>query len=261
MLNKICIRANLPPDQFRTFMERTSKRWVFQLEQGLNGTQHCQGYCESTYAPKDLKSALEELGINCFVDYSRSPDDAKRYAWKDDTRVLGPWSNFDLIPKIYQDVKLRPWQQELLDHPYNNGQIIYLYDPNGRMGKTFLAHYLDLTGQACYIPYLEDYKDIMRAAMCKQEATFYIIDIQRVRKPQAGFWQAIESLSDGYMFDDRYKWQERHVDPPRVVVLANTEPAWKNLSTSRWLSYELVPGLGGNAEMASLLPLVNPLEG
>jgi hypothetical protein len=63
-----------------------------------------------------------------------------------------------------------------------------------------------------------------------------MIDMPRAIKKDKlnGFYSAIESLKDGYAFDDRYKFVEKIFDSPCIWVFTNTYPDTDLLSEDRW---------------------------
>jgi len=49
-----------------------------------------------------------------------------------------------------------------------------------------------------------------------------------------GFWSGIESLKDGYCWDDRYEFKEIVFDSPVIWVFSNESPDQEALSQDRW---------------------------
>lgn len=72
--------------------------------------------------------------------------------------------------------------------------------------------------------------------MDTKEMPLYIFDIPRAldKKQQKQFYAGIESIKDGYAYDDRYKFREKWFDSPIVWVFTNVLPDMNYLSSDRW---------------------------
>lgn len=141
----------------------------------------------------------------------------------------------------FATIKLLPWQEQVVDLYENQSDraVTVIVDTEGNHGKSWLRKYLQVTHKGQYIPPLQDYKDLMRMCMAKV-GTGYVFDLPRADtiKQKKGMWMTIESVKDGYLFDDRYQFRELWIKPPKVLVFANEEPPLENLSADRWNLYE-----------------------
>jgi hypothetical protein len=54
-----------------------------------------------------------------------------------------------------------------------------------------------------------------------------------------GFYSAIETVKDGYAYDDRYNFTEKIFDCPVIWVISNTLPDFSLLSRDRWKLWEI----------------------
>ncbi len=86
------------------------------------------------------------------------------------------------------------------------------------------------------VPFANDYRDIMRMVMDAPIKRCFLIDIPKALKKDKLFqmWAAIESIKDGYAYDDRYKFRESYFDCPQVFVFTNTLPDPAMLTQDRW---------------------------
>ncbi len=57
-----------------------------------------------------------------------------------------------------------------------------------------------------------------------------------------GFYSAIETIKDGYCYDDRYEFKERVFDCPNVWIFTNTYPNINFLSKDRWKIWSIHQG-------------------
>lgn len=228
------VTALLTPDRV--------KKWCFQFERGEEtGYLHFQGrvslVCKRRSPPTWMPGAHWSTTSNGAKD-----DDF--YVMKEDTRLAGPWSDRDPVPPfIDDDVRdamehLYPWQQEVLDSfaVRDFRHINVLVDPSGGHGKSVLKDVARFREIATSVTYMTDHKDLMRQVMDKPKRAGYIFDLPRA-VPKGHLNQlfgAIESIKDGYAYDDRYKFREEHFAKPVVWVFTNTRPELSMLSTDRW---------------------------
>lgn len=157
---------------------------------------------------------------------------------------MGPWTNEDekeppYIPRQVREMgPLKPWQQEVvrLSKEWDTRSIYVIVDKQGGIGKSTLAAYMDVHGLGLEIPFANDYRDIMRMVMDMPSSNCYIIDMPRALKKEKLYqmWSAIESVKNGYVFDDRYTFKRKRFDCPQIFVYTNTEPDISLLSRDRW---------------------------
>lgn len=230
-----------------------AKHYVFQLERGdVHGYMHYQGRISlikkrrakekhivlalfKTWKPNYLEPTTNECKGDVF------------YATKEDTRVEGPWSDKDeqiYVPRQVRDIEgLRPWQQYIVDDAkvWDKRHINILYDTTGNNGKSILKTYVGVYKIGRAIPFTNDYKDMMRIVMDTTKKPLYIIDIPRALKKDSmyNFFSAIETLKDGYAYDDRYSFREEYFDCPNIWVFMNTIPDIDMLSHDRWRFWKI----------------------
>lgn len=72
-------------------------------------------------------------------------------------------------------------------------------------------------------------------------AKVYLIDIPRAfnQDKLRAMWAAIESVKDGYAYDDRYSFKEKCFDCPVIWVFMNQQPDVLTLSSDRWRFYSV----------------------
>lgn len=123
---------NISVDDLHSLLRPLCKKWSFQLERGAKKTEkHPEGYLHyqlrlSLVKKKTLKSALAFLLAGGFKGHlttssTNSLTGDAFYVLKADTRVDGPWTDKDYVPRnaLTQQLQLcptyLPWQQSLLD--------------------------------------------------------------------------------------------------------------------------------------------------
>lgn len=135
-------------------------------------------------------------------------------------------------PFMWQLIALDMWKKQ------NDREILVITDDKGRHGKSWLRKYMVACHMGTFIPPLEKAEDIMACAMAKPSKG-YIIDLPRADgKVKRAMWSAIEQMKDGYLYDKRYSWQEKWIDPPKIMVFCNDfDPLM--MTTDRWQSFDI----------------------
>jgi len=87
-----------------------------------------------------------------------------------------------------------------------------------------------------FMPFCNDYKDIMRMAYDIGPKKAYIVDMPRAinKEKLYQFFSGIETLKSGYCYDDRYKFNRRLFDRPRICIFTNVMPDLTLLSKDMW---------------------------
>lgn len=234
-------------------LQNYCKKWTFQLEEGESGYKHYQG--RFSLKVKSRKSTI----INQFNEFDKNTENMHLsptckqnqgndfYVSKEDTRLSGPWKDTDeikYIPRQIREIKnLHPWQQHIVNdaNVWNTRNINWVINEEGNIGKSILRTYLGVHEIGRTLPFSKDYRDIMRMVMGTPPSKLYIIDIPRaINKNDLGeFLAGIETLKDGYAWDDRYKFQEKYFDCPNIWIFSNMTPNIMHLSLDRWRLWEV----------------------
>ncbi len=233
-------------EDFIKLLEKTSKKWCFQLEEGKSGYEHYQGRLSLK-----IKTRLNGVRAICEKAHWSKTSSANRdnmfYVMKDDTRLDGPWMNTDeriYIPRQIREIEtLYKWQQKIIDISkiWDTRHINIVLDTKGNIGKSTLVSYMRVHKLARTLPPMKNYKDIIRATISMPVAKVYMIDMPRaIGKDNLGdFFSGIETLKSGYCWDDRYSYKERNFDCPNVWVFTNQMPDRRMLTPDRWVLWEI----------------------
>lgn len=167
------------------------------------------------------------------------------YVTKPETRILGPWddeseSEPPYIPRQVRELgELLPWQKSVIElsKKWDTRSIYVIIDKQGNIGKSSLAAYMDVHNMALEIPFCNDYRDIMRMVMDMPKTGCYLIDMPRAIKKEKLYqmWSAIETVKNGYAFDDRYSFKRKRFDCPQIFVFTNMDVDTSLLSLDRWI--------------------------
>jgi len=242
-------------------------KYVFQKEQGEEGTVHYQGYVE--FPKVQTLTSLKKL--NCEMHWEnrkKSRVEAYNYCCKEDTRIEAPQFNFqpksqkdrtDLVnareliagcsqwsdvvhceeleeilkkyPKwvrevynhklipLLEGVTLRTWQIELEQvvlKPPHPRQIIWVTDPIGNNGKSWMAKYLHTNhkaqvfsgGKSADVAYALDSPRIV------------VWDLSRTQEEHVNYG-IMEDVKNGMVFSPKYESGSKVFPVPHVIVFSN----------------------------------------
>jgi len=243
-------------NRLRDYLNEKCKKYCFQLEKGsLTDKLHYQG----RFSLKIKKRIVE---LKSPFNWHLSPtSDGNRannfYVSKDDTRVMGPWTEtnflYKYIPKQFRGKldTLYPFQKKIIEVSkiFNDREINYIYCKDGNKGKSTIAHLCRLHLDGLVLPVVNDSEKLIQSCcnmlMGKniRNSIPIFIDLPRAlqdKKRLYGLYIAIEQIKGGYVYDMRNKWKEWDFDSPTIWVIANQLPMANNLSLDRWKIWEIV---------------------
>lgn len=227
-------------DTVKNFLKEVGKKWCFQLERGATGYEHLQGRVSLK-----VRSRKAPFFPDTYWSVTSTENrDNMFYVTKDETRIKGPWSDKDAyVPKQVRDIELYQWQQDILDdaNKWDTRTINCVVCPTGNIGKSTLTVYAGARGLARSLPMMDSYKDLMRMVMDCPKSRLYLIDFPRSMNKMscAAFWSAVETVKNGYAYDDRYSFREEYFDCPNIWVFCNSFPDTNFLSIDRWKFWEV----------------------
>lgn len=222
------------------------KKWTFVGEQGnISSKKHWQGRI-SLKVKKRMTSIPNDLKLH-FSITSKTNMDNCFYIEKGDTAITPIYSDTDeeiYIPRQIREISsLYVWQEQICAQVdiWDKRNINLIYCPEGNIGKSTLVGYLRAHRLARVIPLCNDYKDTLRMVCDMPISRCYCIDMPRAINKERlnGFYSAVETIKDGYAYDDRYKFKEDFFDCPNIWVFTNTLPDKILLSKDRWKIWEV----------------------
>lgn len=238
---------NKNPNILKDTLILLCKKWAFQLERSGSGYEHYQGRISLT-KKKTLSSLISLFkDYPCFqgVHFSPTSNPAKGdvfYVIKVDTRVEGPWSDKDeqiYIPRQIRELTgLRPFQQHIVDNAivWDKRTINMIYCKEGNLGKSMLVGYCRAYKIGRALPPVNDQKDLLRMVADLPTSKMYLFDMPRSMNKERlyQFYSAVETIKDGYAYDDRYTFREKVFDCPNIWIFSNSLPDLEMLSADRW---------------------------
>lgn len=236
------------------WLDGLAKHYTFQKERGDTGYIHWQGRLSliKKRRPAELITLLTTTArkVPNYIEPTSNPEfrtgDAF-YCLKEDTRIEGPWTDKDkpaYIPRQIREVKqLYPWQKAIVDSAkiWDTRHINLVYCPTGNKGKTTLVGWCRAYNLARVLPSVNESKDMLRMVCDMPTSNMYLFDMPRSMNKDRlyGFYSAIETIKDGYAYDDRYAFKEKVFDCPQIWIFSNTLPDFNMLSNDRWQIWEI----------------------
>jgi hypothetical protein len=234
----------MTPQDLIDILKPVAKKFVFQLEKGDTGYLHYQGRMSLIKKRRKFEALkLFEKPPNYFEPtVSQEHKKTAFYCMKKDTRVGDIYTDQDLPPVLTRQVaeikQLYPFQQQIVDDAktWNKRTVNLVWCPDGNKGKTTLVQYCRAYKIGRPLPPVNDAKDLLRIVCCVPVSRMYLFDMPRAMKKEklSQFFTAVESIKDGYAYDDRYEFKEKIFDCPNIWIFTNTIPQTELLSKDRW---------------------------
>lgn len=153
--------------------------------------------------------------------------------------------------KLIEREALHNWQKDvvaLLGEERNDREIVWIYEPEGGVGKTALVKFIVHRSNALVCG--GSINDAMFAIANWRDdncdkGDFYqppiLFNLPR-EKVMSLDYSALESLKDGVFCNTKYKSRPVLYNSPHLLVFANLPPDRLRLSADRWKVYQIVDG-------------------
>lgn len=224
-------------DLVKRFENAKADRFVIGHEVGtLTGYEHWQ--CKAHFRkPMSFEELKKYIG-----DWHREPSIVKDFSYCE--KEGDYYRSWEGALAKYHDLKLLPWQEQVLADLRCQGerQCTTIIDREGANGKSWLSKHLVVKYGYAYVPAMPNFEDYMFMAMAHPNAKGFIFDIPRADNAEQAkaMWCAMETIKNGYLYDKRYTFTEKWIEPPKMLVFTNDKPPKTMLSADRWRTYELV---------------------
>ena len=109
--------------------------------------------------------------------------------------------------------ELRPFQKSIINNSniWDKRTINLIYCQHGNVGKSLLVGYCRAHKVGRALPPVNDQKDLLRMVCDLPTSKMYLFDMPRAMNKDRlyGFFAAVETIKDGYAYDDRYNFKEK----------------------------------------------------
>lgn len=216
-------------------LKKFAYKGKIQSEVGESGNKHLQGmiWCKKKHRDTEFK-----LSKKIHWEKLMDVDDTRGYCSKDDTwdgKYRFEWGFPKPLKLITPD---KDWQIEILkliDEEPDDRKVHWFWSEKGGIGKSQFAKYCVAKKDALFF---EEGKkaDIMHLIFEAPEERLrtMIIDVPRANGNNISY-KAIESIKNGLIYSPKYEGGYKLFNSPHVIIFANAEPKYYELSDDRWV--------------------------
>lgn len=231
-------------------------KYVLGFEEGKeNKTPHIQGFVHFR-SQRTWKSLKKKLPKSNFRKCDGTFRQNYAYCTKKDTQVREPITNISpeegigvtemqkmKVRKKWSEMKLYPWQQEILNLQPDERLIHWYWSKAGNLGKSSFAKYLVVT------------KD---AIVCEGSTKDVMHQIHKYQNPESGVGKCVcwvvrdvarddrvynytlfEKIKNGLAFSGKYEGGVEIWNETVLVCFANEPPDQERMSEDRWRVHEV----------------------
>lgn len=240
------------------FVEKNCTKYLLAYEVGESGTPHIQGFMcfksQRSFSAVTKWRGYSERLKRAHIEVMRgSVKQNIKYCSKEDNifcvsdgllKEAPAKSKFQQMVikrcmKRYKDVKWRDWQQEIVDllktEP-DERSIYWYWEPEGRVGKSFLSKYLVLTLPGvilCEGKTADVFNQVLQSMQNEILPEVIILDVPKTSSGYINL-SCLEKLKNGCIYSGKYEGGTCVFPNPHVIVFANVEPNYDAMSRDRW---------------------------
>ena len=257
-------------------MTEFAAQWVFQLERGeISEKDHyqCRMILEDGQMTETMLTIFEARGFDR-RDVTFHPESNNSiqqgglsfYVMKDETRILGPWTDPSYqtkregwVPemcKVIVDAP-RPWMTSLLailKSPPHHRAITWVctLDGLGGVGKSLFNVYLEATGKACFLGSGTP-TQILEATIAEGERRAYTLDLPKTQDSNiriGDYINVLEVVKNGFIKTAMHGKRKKLImnQRPHLVVFSNILPPLHTMTEGRFHVYTIDPTLPSDSQ-------------
>lgn len=153
--------------------------------------------------------------------------------------VLDCIAMFGKRPELV-DGPMRPWQEEVnsfLDHDPDDRKIIFVVDPAGNSGKSWLTRYWITKHDSVQVLSVGKRDDLCYSV--DVECSIFVFDIPRGQLEYLQY-SVLEKLKDRVIYSPKYASRTKILkSTPHVIVFTNEEPDMTKMTQDRYYIYNV----------------------
>jgi len=221
-------------EMIETILRHICDWWVFQEETGESGTKHLQGVLRLKKRARltEMKKVWD-AGIHWEI--TKSVKASIAYCTKLESRTGKIFSYGVKLPEVIKVQEPYGWQKwvldEIIDKPPHDRRVYWLWEATGNFGKSCFVKWLQVKRNAVEVG--GKASDIFNVLTKVADKSLVIIDAPRCMMDHVSY-QAIEKVKNGAFFSGKYEGQTVLFNTGHVIVFANQQPAYVQLSADRW---------------------------
>jgi hypothetical protein len=235
-------------DQITDEFDKLEAKYIIGKETAKTGTKHLQGYVE--FKNKKAFSTIKKILPKAHIEGAKGTRNQNiKYCSKESVYacnmvITTNASNLDIRKSRYRKkhipAKWYPWQEQviqLLNGKADDRKVVYIYDPQGGNGKSYLAKWIYLN--YCHVvicggkenDVFNQLNGMLEDIPPDDEIDVIILDV-----PRNGYvnYQLIEKLKNGLLYSGKYEGGVCIFEPPHVVIFSNEAPKLDQFTKDRW---------------------------
>lgn len=208
--------------------------YAFQEETGENGTPHLQGVIS---CKKKMRDTEFDLPKEMHWESPRNIKDCYLYCTKEESRSGDVFTFNYTLPYTFKP-NLYGWQlallQELEKTPHERN-IFWVWSQDGGKGKSTLCKHLVVNKKAvfCSSGKNSDIINVIHNSDMMQ-SNIVVFDLPRSNLNKVSY-SAMESIKNGLICNTKFETGFKAFSPPHIIVFANAEPQYENMSEDRFI--------------------------
>lgn len=253
---------NYTEEEYNTLTQYFKKKeWLYIIGKEVGEekkTPHLQIYIEA-------KNAVSNIQLDKIIERKAGSDVSQplihfkskgtreqnvKYCSKENNFITNIEIEIDIKKELinieYNNITWKDWQQNVLNiinQEIDKRKIYWYWEQTGNVGKSFLAKYICLTNE-CIIATGKSTDIFNQLLNWRNKNTKTLqLPIIIIDNPRSEFghinYSAIESLKNGFIYSGKYEGGQIFGLTPHVIVFANNEPNYNELSEDRLIIYKI----------------------
>ena len=228
----------------RIRLGQVCKKYIFQEEEGKEGTKHLQG--SISLKIKARLTELKKWDSRIHWECTKNVKAADAYCCKEETRAGRIFTHekkraFIRTKSKFDGMEPREEIMEVITQEPDNRTLHWFWSKEGAVGKTTTAAYLEHNYEGVYVVNgkAADMKNQVISQLKEgNDLDIVIITVPRTAENYVSY-AAMEEIKDALIYSGKYEGGSANIEHPHVMILANFPPNESACSVDRWNVVEL----------------------